>query len=207
MLSIDDFVEYTGPQAQKNNRLAQYREEIARLRQEGASYGRITNYLADRRGLAVSKEAVRKYCKRYIDAEAALPARTVDSRPERTKTKGGPQISEHSLVAQTPPSNAPQPRMQSQTRLRSPSVPAPHARSDSNVASETASLQPTARTPVSRIDAAETESLIPPGFFGPASQLNPPYDTSSKEHRAMLDAQEKDTHGEGGRQSRWPARG
>ena len=120
-LSIEDFLQYAGPRARKNNRLAQYREDIFQLRQAGASYARIANYLADRRGLVMSKEAVRKYCKRYIDGETRDPAFSADvRRPAHTKSAAGDLAFEHSAAATTPQSNESQPRAQIQTRLQLP---------------------------------------------------------------------------------------
>lgn len=85
-LTIDDLAKYTGRRARKNNRLAQYREEISRLRQDGASYAQIASYLADSRALAVTKEAVYQYCKRYLDSEAAPRSPSVLPRAARADT-------------------------------------------------------------------------------------------------------------------------
>ena len=197
-LSMEDFIQYAGPRARKNNRLAQYREDIDRLRQAGASYAQIKNYLFDRRGLAVSKEAVRKYCKRYIDGETRIPTFSADvRRPAHTRSAAGELAFEHSAAATTPQSNESQPRAQIQTRLQLPPLSEAHEFPASNVASESPAFQPTSPESASKIDVLETVPLIPPGFFGPPSRLNPPYDPYSNEHRAMLDAQEKDTFEEG----------
>jgi hypothetical protein len=222
-MNANEYLNQLPPRSDR--KLAQYKEEIRILFFGKASADAIRTFLRDSHGLIVSRQAIWQFCKRHfsMDTDAASigdgqssasrlkPPVTIMSTPSQSgpsspapAAREMPRLPRYS-VEPGAPAQASREQTPAQPRVESPN--ADREGPTSNAEPEMPAFQPTAPTPASRIDAVETESLIPPGFFGPASGLNPPYDTHSKEHRAMLDAQEKDMPGDGSMQSRRPAWG
>lgn len=222
-MNVNEYLDQLPPR--RDSKLVPYKEELRILYLGKASAAAIRTFLCDSHGLIVSRQAIWEFCTRHFSRDTDAPTsgdrqfsasrlnppvvvmsspnqseppssdHAIRERPEFSRSSGEPtspvQVSKEQTSAQPQVETA-------SAEMKRPAL---------NAGQAIPAFRPVAPEPVSKIDPSETESLIPPGFFGPASQLNPPYDTSSKEHRAMLDAQEKDTHGEGGGQSRRPARG
>jgi hypothetical protein len=189
-MNVNEYLDQLPPR--RDSKLVPYKEELRILYLGKASAAAIRTFLCDSHGLIVSRQAIWEFCTRHFSRDTDAPTSgdrqfsaprlnppvVVMSSPNQSEPPSSDRAIrerlEFSRSSGEPTSPVQVSKEQTSARPQVETASAEMKRPALNAGQAMPAFRPVSPEPVSKIDPSETESLIPPGFFGPASQLNPP---------------------------------